>query len=483
MGSTNRSKTAYVLESTPGTTPATPAFQELRITSSGLEYKPTLTTSNEIRSDRQVTDQILTKFDASGDLGIEWSQFTFDDMLQAAFQGTWANNPSVTSGISGLSTTTATVGSGAGTPFKAQMLALTANFATPGNNGLFVVSSSGSTSIVFPSASFSAEASPPATASIRVVGFQGASGDITATTTGLASTSLDFTTLGLNVGQWIRIGGDATPTQFGTAANNGWAHISAIATHALTLNVLPASWATDTGTSKTIEVFYGDFLATGVTPRSFTLERQQQDLASPSYEYFTGQQVDTLALSMKATAIITGTLSLTGLGSPPPSTSRFSGATDLAATTTPVMNAASNVGTLIEAGVAVGGPSFMTEAGFTIKNNLAEQNALGSLAAVGIRDGEISVSGNISAYFGDLTLLNQVINNSEIALMFRIGRKDSVRESTVISVPSARLQGTSPVSAKNQDRMFTGTYMGKRSSVSGYTATAERFWYLPLIAA
>ena len=74
---------------------------------------------------------------------------------------------------------------------------------------------------------------------MKVVGFQAASGDITATATGLGSTSLDFTTLGLAVGQWIKIGGSATADKFATAALNSTARITAIAATALTLDHLP----------------------------------------------------------------------------------------------------------------------------------------------------------------------------------------------------------------------------------------------------
>jgi len=478
-GSTNRSKTAYVLESTFGTTPATPAFQELRVTSNGLEYKPTRTTSAEIRSDRQVSDQILTKFDASGTIGLELSFQTFDDFLQAVLQGTWVNQPQQS--VTALTTTTATVA--AGTTFKAQMLALTSGFAVSANNGLFVVSSSGSTSVVFPASSFTAEASPPAAAALRVVGFQGASGDIVAVTNGLNSTSLDFTTLGLSVGEYVLIGGDAAATQFATAADNGWARILSIAAHAIVFDVFPASWAADAGTSKTIQVFYGDFVANGTTQRSFTIERQQQDLTSPSYEYFTGMQLDQMALTLKASAIITGSMDFMGMGASA-STTRFAGATDLSPTTTPVMNAASNVGTLLVGGSAVGGPSYISELGMTIKNNLAEQDAVGSLPAIGIRNGELDVSGNFTSYFGDLTNLNLVLNDSDTSIMFRAKRTDAsaVGQCNIFSVPAAKVTGTSPVSAKNQDRMFTGTYQAKKSATLGITASAQRIWYLPLVA-
>src|SRR6185437_7337600 len=331
-GSSSRSKTGYVAEVTKGTTPATPAIQNMRVTSSQLAYTPTRVTSAEIRADRQVTDQILTKFDAGGNIGFELSFHGQDDMIAGALQGAWTNTPN--QAVSALTTTTATVASG--TAFKAQMLAFTSGFATPANNGLFVVSSSTGTTVVFPSASFTAEASPPAAANCRIVGAQGASGDITATSTGLASTSLDFTTLGLTVGQWVLIGGDAAGTHFATAACNGWARISAIAAHALTFGIVPTGMTTDAGTGKTIQMFFGDFMVNGTTTQSFTFERQQQDLASPTYEYFTGMQVDKLSLPFKASSILTGTLNLVGQGAPNASnatTTRISGATDLAAPT------------------------------------------------------------------------------------------------------------------------------------------------------
>lgn len=478
MGATNRSKTGIVVESTAGTTPATPAFQELRVTSNGLAYKPTRTTSSEIRSDRQVSDQILTKFDASGSLGIEFSFNSHDTLIEAAFQGSWTNNPS--NAVSALSTTTATIASG-GAGYKAQHLVMTSGFATPANNGLFVVVSDTGTTVVFPAASFSAEASPPAAATVRVIGLQGASADVTATATGLASTSLDFTTMGLSVGQWIRIGGDATAMKFATAACNGFARISAIAAHAVTCDILPTGFTTDAGTGKTIQVFFGDFLVNGTTQRSFSVERQQQDIAVPSYEYFTGQQVDTFSLSLKASAIVTGSFGLMGMGATAVTT-RFSGATDVTASTYPVLNAASNVATLLENGTVVSGPSYVMELGFDLKNNLGEQPAVGSLPSIGTRNGELDVSGAITTYFGDLTILNQVLNDNDTSVQFRIGRKDNNRESLLIDVPAVKVSGTSPVNAKNQDRMFTGTYQAKRHATLTYTASAQRYWYLPVAA-
>lgn len=483
MSSTQRSSLAYVAEVTPGTTPSSPAFKALRELSNTLGFAPTRVTSNEIRADRQITDQILTDLNASGNVGIELSFAAYDDFIEAALQGTWSSKPSITvvtadTEISDLTTTTATVSAG-GSAFKAGHLTLLSGFPTSGNNKLAVVASSTATSVVYAASTFTAETAPiPVGAAIRAVGFQGASGDITATSTGLGSTTLDFTTLGLNVGEWVKIGGDAAGMQFATAADNSWARISAVAAHAITFDVLPASWASDTGTGKTIQVFTGDFVKNGTTQRSFSFERQQQDNSPVSYELFKGMQIDALSLSFKSASIITGSFDTQGLTAAN-STTRTSGATDVAAPAYPVLNAASNVGRLMEGGSVVAG-SLIEQVDIDLKNNLARETAVGVLGAVNIRDGEIAISGTFSAYFNDLTYINKVLNDTPTSIMLRSGRSDGNRESLLFDIPQVKLSGTAPVTAKNASRMFTGTYDAYRHPTQGYTIGVGRFWYLPV---
>ncbi len=491
MASTNRSKTSYVPEVTKGVIPNNPAFKTLRLTKDGIVATPNRVTSNEIRADRQITEQILVALASGGDVGIELSFNAFDDMVEAALQGAWSNKPSITvatidTEISDLSTTTATVAAGLGTPFKTGHLVFTGGFPTAANNGLLArVASSTSTTVVFPASTFTAETAPiPVGAFLRVVGFQGTSGDLVATTTGgnaLTATALDFTTLGLSVGEWLKVGGDAAGSQFGTGANNSWCRISAIAANRLSFGIVPTGWGADAGAGKTIQVFCGDFLVNGTTQRSFTFERQQQDIAAPSYEYFTGQQVNTFALTLKAGEVIAGSLGTIGM-SATLGTVRASGATDTAAPAYPVLNAASNVGRLAEGGVVVAGPTYVTEIGVNINNNLGEQKAVTSVSPVGVRNGELSVSGNLNAYFGDISLLSKVLNDTDTSLMFRANRADGNRESILVDIPAAKVSGTSPIEAKNQDRMFTGTYAAKMHATLGYTIAAQRHWYLPVAA-
>src|SRR5579859_2734571 len=112
---------------------------------------------------------------------------------------------------------------------------------------------------------------PPAGARAERVGHQFASGDITVVNDGvdfpsLASTVFDFTTLPVIPGEWLWVGGDANNSTFATAANNGWARVRAIATHALTLDKTSSELVVDSGAGKTIQVFWGKVLKNEADP-------------------------------------------------------------------------------------------------------------------------------------------------------------------------------------------------------------------------
>ena len=483
MGATNRSKLSYVLENTPGTTPSNPVFKELRVTSSGLRFNPERKMSNEIRSDRQVTDQILTGLAAEGPFGVELSFGAYDDLIEAALQGTWSkkverdNNGTADSVITDVATTNTVVTVTTGTGFAVGHLCLFSGFGVSGNNGLFRCSQASATVPRFASSGITDEAAPPAAARIKAVGFQGASGDITATASGLGSSSLDFTTLGIVAGEWLKIGGATSGLQFATAALNGWARVSAVAANAITFDIFPTGWTTDSGTGKTVQVFFGDVLRNGTTQRPFTFERQQQDLTSPAYELFKGIEIAGMNWTMQAGEIIAGNFSTIGR-SATVSTSRSSGATDVAAPTYPVLNAASNVGSLLENGALVT-TSYMTELGFELNNNLAGQRAIGDLANVGIRNGEVALGGTLKAYFNDTALLSKVINDTETSIMFKAGQSSDNKNAYVFDIPRVKLTGTSEISGKNSDRMFDGRYDALRHATLGYTVSIGRFFYLP----
>lgn len=90
--SASRTRLAYVPETAWGVIPATPAFQNFRMTSETLTAEKGTTVSNEIRPDRNVPDLIQVSRMAQGNLEAEMSYGTHDDFLSSALYNDWATD-------------------------------------------------------------------------------------------------------------------------------------------------------------------------------------------------------------------------------------------------------------------------------------------------------------------------------------------------------------------------------------------------------
>lgn len=117
LGTSNRTALRYIAEVTFGTTPATPALKDLRYTGESLAANISTVRSNEIRSDRNVSDLIRTGSEAGGDIDCEMSYGSYDDFIEAVCAGTWTANV-VKNGVTAKSFTVqrhfTDAGSGAG---------------------------------------------------------------------------------------------------------------------------------------------------------------------------------------------------------------------------------------------------------------------------------------------------------------------------------------------------------------------------------
>lgn len=481
LASGNRVKHSKIREASFGVIPTTPAMKNLRVTSSTLQPNIDTVESNELRTDRQIPDQTTVAIKAAGEINFELSFNALDDFFEEALQGAWANKPVIANTgagtpISALSTTTATVSAG-GAAFLANMLVQTSGFALAANNTVAQVASSSATTVAFPASTFTADASPQTGATLRAVGIAGASGDITATSTGLGSTALNFTTLGISPGDWIKVGGSAAGDQFATAVDNAFIRVTAVAANVLNCDNLPTGWTADAGTSKTIWIWFGDTVTNGTTLWTSTIERVYTDQATPTYEYFTGSATNTLNLSLTASQIITGSAGMICQNWSDP-TVRTAGATDVLPPTFPVLNATSNFGRIGLAGDALAGPNFIMSATAAISNNITADFALGNLGAVGMNNGDFNFTGNINAYFGDTTIISSLVNNAATALNFRISDVNSPKESYIIDLPQVKLtSGQINNVAKNQAVMQAIGYRAVLSPTYGYTCKITRFWY------
>lgn len=429
MGTANRVQLAVVRESTLGTTPNTPRMRGARFTGESLQFNQTFVDSAEIRSDRMLADPIKTMASSQGAINIEMNypvdNFPESEFLRSAFYNTWNNAPAfdndgtADSVITDAGTTTDTyvVASG-GAAVKLGHLVRATGFSNSANNQIFRVASSTGTTIVGSSLSLSAETAPAANARLKVIGFKGASGDITAAAGGLASTTLDFTTLGLSVGQWLKIDSTTSANGFATAALNDWIRITAIAAHAITCDNLPSGWTTDTGTGKTIAVYFGDYIQNGTTQTSLSIERGFLDQQTPTYIVNTGMVVNSYDLAITSKQVITGSVNFLGMGGSQ-STSALDASID-ANSTGQSMAANANVGRVAEAGSSLTSPNWARSLKFTINNNNRQLEAVDSTSPVSINSGECTVTGTMETYFGSNALLTKFYNGTTTAINSRV---------------------------------------------------------------
>jgi len=91
-GTGSQHSAGYIVESTYGTTPATPAFANIRHNSMNLGLTKNVLESEEIRSDRQVVNLRHGTKTVSGEIGFELTYGTFDSLFEAAMGGTWSTN-------------------------------------------------------------------------------------------------------------------------------------------------------------------------------------------------------------------------------------------------------------------------------------------------------------------------------------------------------------------------------------------------------
>jgi hypothetical protein len=207
--------------------------------------------------------------------------------------------------------------------------------------------------------------------------------------------------------------------------------------------------------------------------RSFSMERafRTGEGAAEFFEYLDGMRVNSMSINASASSIVTSSFSFLGQNQ------EFATARDTASvTSTPavpsysVYNAASNVGalTLNDEGTisTIGADNFIMEASIEINNNLRERNALGTLGAISIGAGEFSVTGSLNTYFSDSSLLDELLNNGEMALnlVFDTGTLTGAKQFMVYMPRIKFTEGTPDVSGKNADVMANLSFQALAST-------------------
>lgn len=491
MSDSNRTKVGFVKEAAFGVTPATPAIKNLRIKSTALSFTPKTVESKELRADRMVADLPRVANEAGGTLPLEVSWRSLDDLYEYVMQSNWVRTPvrdnngtaasNITSvAISGVynvaaaTNPTSDFSSGA---FVIGQLVRASGFTNAGNNGLMRVTTGGGASFTASAQVTVVDAAPVAAARLKVIGFRGAAGDVTASATGLASTVLDFTTLGLQQGQWLKVGGSTVAEQFATAADNAWVRVNGVITAtAVPLDNLPAGWAVDAAAAKTITVQYGDVLKNGTVEQTMSIEQQYLDLLVPEYDLYTGMAVDQLALGFKQQDLIEATATFIGANATN-SIVRTAGATDIAAPTNDVINTSSNLATLTENGLALPTVSAITAVNLNITNSIRRRPALGQLGSVDIASGTYRVKGDFSMYYGSNIVRTKVLAGTASNFVMRTvdATAPNGARAYVFDIPKLKYDDGNPnIPGIDTDRTMQPKFTALAHPTLGYEFSIQR---------
>jgi hypothetical protein len=379
-------------------------------------------------------------------------------------------------------------------------------FGQLNNNGLAHITAVAAGSLTTDKA-LTVEASPPAAAQLETVGIRGAAGDLHIALSGasnviVTSTALDFTTLGLSVGEWIYLGGDAAINRWVTAidaavgnadTNTGYARLSAIAAHTLTFDFTSFTplLDADAGALQKVDIYFGKVISNAVLPtnvkrRSYQLERTLgNDGVGTQVEYLTGCIADEIILNVKQASKIDAALTFMGLN-----IENYSGAVGVKAGTRvgllgeSALNSSTDV---FLSRLAIVDPTtlnpaplyaFVQDITLTINNLAIATKAIGVLGGFNTTQGNFTVSGAMTAYFQSVAAIAAIKANANVALQLIIARNNA---GMVFDIPLLQL-GDGLANVTKDKAIMVALKQEAAKNPAGYTLMGCFFEYLPTVA-
>lgn len=402
-----------------------------------------------IADDRQRKKGVLTDLDASGGFNTDLTQTNLQNLLQGFFFADLRlKGEEIVTAVDEDTVNPDEYEVALTAGFQVDDLIKGSNFVETANNAVNAVTAIVTdTSVEVATGQLTAEASPPADAQITVVGHQFQSAEVDIDDTGTyptltrASGVKDFTTFGINVGEWIFIGGDGASEDFATAANNGFKRVRSVTTTAIEFDKSALTMVAETGTGLTIRLFFGRVLknetGTDIVRRSYNLERTlgAPDDASPALiqsEYLVKSVPNELTLTVNTADKITADLSFVSGDH-----ETRDAATGVKSGNRPdiveadAFNTSSDFSRIKMSTIVAGDEApdplyaFVTDMTVTINNNISPNKAVGTLGAFELTAGTFEVGGNVTAYFSDVDAVAAVRANSDVSLDFSIVKNNA----------------------------------------------------------
>ena len=381
------------------------------------------------------------------------------------------------------------------TKFKIGSLVKLSGFANSGNNGVFEVTALPTGALTCGAATFTSETAP-AGSKLEIVGYEFPSADVSvAAPTGgkfvMTSAASKFLDLGLEVGEWIHVGGDAIINRLVSNAP-GFARVVSVAEATLTLD--QCSWATpvaDTGTGKQLQIYLGTVIRNEKDPtlikcQSYQVERTLgQDAFGTQSQYLVGAVANEFKLNIPSVEKLNADVSFQALD-----TETRNGSTGVKfgdRVSVPVESAFNTTSHIYQTRLYVHNPDqitpdslfgFVMDGELTINNNVEGLKAIGTLGSVDLNVGDFIVSGSLNVYFATVAAVEAVRANSSVGFNI-ITALDNA--GFVFDIPLLTLGGGRLDVEKDSAIMLPLETMAAENE-SGYTLLSTWFGYLPTVA-
>lgn len=371
-------------------------------------------------------------------------------------------------------------------------------FGIGANNGLFTLAAAvagAATSITVAGGAVAETPDASDDVELAVAGVRGAAGDLEIDADGnLISTALDFTTLGLNVGQWVHVGGVDATNQFFNEENYGFARLALIEANKLTLERKGATFVTDDGTTTgaggtalRIDLLFGQWVRNVPTSHPDYLEVSTQfELELPNlgaggadlYEYALGNYHDTVSISVPLTDKATVTYGFVGTDTLAPTASRATNAADAKQPSeTSAFGTSSDLARLVvhkvdETGLTTDFKSLTV----TLTNNVSPEKVLGVLGARFMNAGNFEADVEAQVLFTSADVTASIRANETLGLYFALRNDDG---GVMCDFPAGTLDGGDREFPVNQTVLLNGTFASFEDPALGYSFSASLFPVLP----
>lgn len=484
-----------VLETSLGVAPTTGwfAMQPDQAGITGFYLKTTTVTPSPISPLRQMEAPVVVDADAApqitGDLTMDhWYGFRDGAMMSTTRHsgGTGASRFLVSAVSSTVYTVAALGALQQGTLISAK------GFAVAGNNGLKVVGAA-STGTTIPTSGLTAEVISGYTPYVEVAGFRGASGDIQIDVNGnITSTVADFTTMGLNVGQVIYVGGvPGTANAFATTGYGGYVKITGIAAHLLTTSIAVRQWtqvAADTGTGKTIDLYWGSWIReVSIEDVLYQEPSYQMELRIPGigagnvtqYCYAQGQTLDQIEITAANKALIKLAMTFSGTFVTQPSSSRSTGpSTAQAVLERQRFNTVTEQRYLRLTNSATGAIACNKFSSWKLihKNGVSPLKQQGTLGTAENIVGKADVALDAEVYVNQVELINAAPANTTLTWGSGMNNGDG---GVFFEIPSLKITDIPVTFPANAAIMLSAKSAGFRDDVGNYTMGVSTFAFLP----